>query len=88
MGKRMGKFLTMQKAFYFRDNGDRLYVSRKKGGGGRTSITNRIDESINVLEDYIKKSKEILITAANTNIGVRIINRKPIQKRKHKREEK
>ena len=44
------------------------YVSRKEGGRGLTSIEDCVDASIQGLEDYIEKSKERLIAAANNSI--------------------
>ena len=41
---------------------NRLYVSRKEGGRGLISIEDSMDASIQRVEDYIKKSKERLIT--------------------------
>ena len=35
-----------------------IYVSRKEGGKGPTSIENTVEESIRRLEDYIKKRKK------------------------------
>ena len=48
--------MTMHKALHQWDNIDGLYLSRKRGGSGLTSI------SIRGLEDNIKKRKETLIT--------------------------
>ena len=45
--------MTMHKALYPRDDVDRLYVSRKEGGRGLVSIKDRIDTSIQRLEDKI-----------------------------------
>ena len=47
--------MTMHKALHPRDDVDRLYVSRKEGGGGLTSIEDCVDASIQWLEDYIEK---------------------------------
>ena len=52
----------MHKALYRRDNVDRLYVSRKEGGRGLTSIEDSVDASIQRLEDYIEKHEQGLIT--------------------------
>ena len=41
MDQRTRKLMTMHKALHPRDDVDRLYVSRKKGGRGRTSIEDR-----------------------------------------------
>ena len=38
-----------------KDDVDRLYVSRKEGGIGLTSIEDRVDASIRRLEDYLEK---------------------------------
>ena len=45
--------MTMYKALNPRDDGDRLYVSRKEGGRGLASI---VDASIQRLEDYIEST--------------------------------
>ena len=57
------KLMTMHKALHPRDDVDRLYVSRKEGGGGLASIENSIDALIQRLEDYIQKYDGELITA-------------------------
>ena len=53
----------MHKALHPRDNVDRLYVSRKEGGRGLTSIEDSVDASIQRLENYIEKHEGGLITA-------------------------
>ena len=50
-------------ALHPRDDVDRLYVSRKKGGRGLASIEDSVDSSIQRLEDYIEKHGRGLITA-------------------------
>ena len=57
----------MHKAFYSRDDVDRLYVSRRGGGCGLTSIKDSVDVSIQRLEDYIEKHEGRLITATRNN---------------------
>ena len=47
--------MSMHKAQHPRDDVDRLYVSRKEGGRGLTSIEDSVDASIQRLEDYIEK---------------------------------
>ena len=47
--------MTMHKALHPRDDVDRLYVSRKEGRRGLTSIKDSVDASIQRLEDYIEK---------------------------------
>ena len=49
------KLMTMNKDLLPRDDIDRLYVSRKEGGRGLTSIQDSIDASVQWLEDDIKK---------------------------------
>ena len=58
MDQRTRKQMTMHKALHPRNDGDRLYVSRKEGGRGFTSIENCVDASIQRLEDYIEKPRE------------------------------
>ena len=53
----------MHKALHPRADVDRLYVSRKGGGRGLTSIENSVDASIQRLEDYKEKHQGGLITA-------------------------
>ena len=48
----------MHKALHSRDDVDRLYVSRKKGGKGLASIEDSVDSSIQRLEDYVQKPEE------------------------------
>ena len=44
----------MQKALHPRDEDDRLYVPRKEGGKGLASTEDRVDTSIQRLEDDIQ----------------------------------
>ena len=66
----------MHKVFHSRDDIERLYVVRKKGGGGLVCIEDSMDASSGRLEDYIRKSKERLIieTRNNTN-NIKIIRK-------------
>ncbi len=57
--------MTMHKALHPRDNVDRLYVSKKEGGRGLSSIEDSVDASIQRLEDDIEK-RERGLTAINT----------------------
>ena len=54
--------MTIHKALHPRDDIDRLYMA-KKGGKGLASIENFVE----ALQEYVKKSKERLITAANNS---------------------
>ena len=63
MDQRTRKLMTMNKALHPRDDVDRLYVSRKEGGRGLTSMEDTVDASIQRLENYIEKHERGLITA-------------------------
>ena len=62
MDQKTRKLMTMHKALQPGDDVDRLYVSRKEGGGGLASIKDSVDASIQRLEDYIEKHERGLIT--------------------------
>ena len=79
--------MTIHKAVHSRDVVDRLYVSRKEGERGLTSIEDSVDASIQRLEDYIGKHEQGLITAIRNNTDSTIDNRMTIT-RKQKWEEK
>ena len=55
MDQRTRKLMTMHKALHPRDDVDRLYVYRKEGGRGLTSIEDSVDASIQRLEDYMNE---------------------------------
>ena len=63
MDQRTKKLMTMHKALHPRDDVDRLYVFRKEGGRGLTSIEESIDTSIHRLENYTQKHEGGLITS-------------------------
>ena len=75
MDQRTRKIMTMHKTLHPRDDVDRLYVPRKEGGRGLTSIEDSDDTSIQRLEDYIKKLERGLITAIRNNTDNTIDNR-------------
>ena len=58
MNQRTRKLMTMQKAVYPRDDGDRLYVPRKEGGKIFTSIQESVDASIKDEKTTLKKSEK------------------------------
>ena len=66
---------------------DYIYVSRKDGGRGLTSIEDNVDVSIRRLEDYIEKYEGRLITAIRNDTDNTMDNRMTIT-RKQKWEEK
>ena len=79
--------MTMHKALHPRDDVCRLYVSRKEGGRGLTSIEESVDASIQRLEDYLEKHERGLITTIRNNTDKTIDDRMTIT-RKQKWEEK
>ena len=87
MHQRTRKLMTMHMALHLWDDVDRLYVPRKEGGSGLTSIQDRVDISIQRLEDFIKKREGRLITATRNNTDNTNINKIKIT-RKQKWEEK
>ena len=66
--KKKRKQMTMHKALHPRNIVDRLYVSRKEEGKGLASNEDRVDVSLQKLEDYKDKRGEGLITATRYNI--------------------
>ena len=77
----------MHKALHPTYDVDRLYVPRKEGGRGISSIEDSVDKSIQRLEDYIEKHERGLITAIRNNTDKTIDNRMTKTK-KQKWEEK
>ena len=87
MDQRTRKLMTTHKALHFRDDVDRLYVSRKEEGIGlEESIEESIDASIR-LKDYIEKHEGGLITATRNDTDSTNTNRMTIT-RKQKWKEK
>ena len=72
----------MHKALHPRDNVDRLYVSRKEGGGGLASIEDTVDASIQRLEDYLEKDEGGLIIAIRNGTDNTIDERMTTRKQK------
>ena len=75
--------MIMHKALDTRNDVDRLYVSRKKGGRRLARFEDSVDASIQRLEDYREKHKGGLITATrnntdNTNTNMTTITKKQI----------
>ena len=65
----------MHKALHTRNNIDRLYVPRKEGGRGSTSVEDCVDVAIHGLEKYSKKGEErLIIAASNSNVNLRAKN--------------
>ena len=72
MYQRARKLMTMHKSLHPRDDVDRLYESRKEGGRGLASIENKVDASIQRLEDFIEKHGGGLITAIKNDTDNRM----------------
>ena len=87
MDQRTRKLMTMHKALHPRDDVNRLYVPRKKGGRGLASIEDSVDTSIQRLEDNIEKHERGLITTIRNDTDNTIDNRMT-KTRKQKWEEK
>ena len=81
MDQRTRKLMTMHKVLHSRDDVDRLYVSRKEGGRGLTSIEDSVDASIQRLEDYMEKHGSGLITAVRNDTDNTIDNRMTITRK-------
>ena len=81
MNQRTRKLMTRHKALHPRDDVDRLYVSRKEGGRGLTSIEDSVDASIRRLEDYIQKHDGGLITIIRNDNDNTMNNRMTITRK-------
>ena len=64
----------MHKEIHPKDDVDRIYVSRKEGGGGLASFEDRVDASIQQLNDYIEKHEVGLITAIKNDTDNTVTN--------------
>ena len=87
MDHRTRKLMTMHKALHPKNDVDRLYVSRKEGGGGLTGIEDTVDALIQRLEDYIEKHERGLITTIRNDMD-NTIDEKMTTTRKQKWEGK
>ena len=75
--------MTLNKALHPRDDVDRQYVSRTRGGRGFSSIQHQVNASIQWLDDCIKKRGGGLITATRNNTdNTSIIGAKITRKQK------
>ena len=71
----------MHKALHPRDDVDRLYVSRKEGGRGLSSMEDSVDASIQKPEDYIQKHEGGLISATRKDTENTMNNRMTISRK-------
>ena len=60
---------------------NRLYLSRKEGGRGHGSIEDSVDASIHLLEDYLQKHDEGLITGIRNDTDNTMDNRMTITRK-------
>ena len=74
--------MTMHKTLHPRDDVDRLYVSRKKGGSELASIEDSVDTSIQRLKDDVEKRGGKLITATRNNSDNTRTNRTEITRKR------
>ena len=74
--------MTIHKALHPRDDVDRLYVSRKEGGRGLTSIEDSVDASIQRFKDYLGKHDGGLFTAIRNDTDNTIDIRMTITRKK------
>ena len=79
--------MTMHKTLHPSYDVDRLYVSRKEGRRGLTSIEDSVEALIQRLEDYIEEHEGGLISATRNDIDNMMTKRMTIM-RKQKWEEK
>ena len=56
---------------HLRDDVDRLYVSRREGGRGLTSIEDSVDTLIQRLKDNIKSRRRLITTNRNNTNDTR-----------------
>ena len=78
MDQRTSKLMTLYKASNLGDDVDILYVSRKEGGRGIAGSKDRVNASIQRLEDDREKRGGRLITATRNTTDNTTINRTKI----------
>ena len=78
--------MTIRKALDFRDDVDRLYVSRKEGIRGHANTGDHVDESIPQIQDYIELQEVGMIIGSRNYTDNTIAKRMTIT-RKQKWEE-
>ena len=64
LDRRTRKLMTMQKALHPKSNVDRLYLPKKEGGRGHSSIEDATRTAMLELQKCIQESEEKLISAA------------------------
>ena len=81
MDQRTRKLMVMHKALHPTDDVERLYVSRKEGGGVLASIEDSVDASIQRLKDYTQKHEGGLMTATRLETENTMNNRMTITRK-------
>ena len=81
LDQRTRKLMTMHTALHPQDGIDWLFVLRKEGGRGLTSIEDSVDASIERLEDYIQKHNGGLITVNRNDTDNAMDNRIKISRK-------
>ena len=81
LDRRTRKLMTMHKTLHPRDDVDRLYVLRKEGGRGLTSIEDSVETSIQWLEDYRENHEGGRIKAIRNNTDNTIDNRMTVTRK-------
>ena len=81
MDQETRKLMSMHKALHPSDDVDRLYVSRKEGRRGFTSIEDSVDAQIERPEDYIQKHERGQITVIENDTDNTIDNRMTITRK-------
>ena len=62
----MWKLIKKHKALHLIEHIDRLYVSRKEGGGGLANTQNSFEPSIQKLEEFMKNAEEYWLQPPET----------------------
>ena len=88
MDRRTRKLLTMHNGIQPRSDVGRMYIPRKEGGRGLTSVEDTVNLVKIGLERYIKESKERLIIAARGDTGSTGIDTENEIKRRTRKERK
>ena len=66
LDQRTRQLMTMHNALHSKSNVDRLYIPRKEGGRGLQGVKEAVKLTNLGLENYVKESRERLLTAARS----------------------
>ena len=81
MDQRTRKLMILHNALHLRNDVNWLYVSRKEGGRGLTSIEDSVDASIQLLENYREKHGGGLMTSTRNDTDNTKTNRMTITRK-------